>query len=67
VLGASAQLRGGDDPTDTAVRSIATAARAALGGRYDAAYASGRSLPRAEAVARIDPAPLIAAAQARLR
>jgi len=67
VLGAAAQVRGGDDPTDTTVHRIATAARDVLGAGYDPAYARGRSLPRAEAVARIDPALLAAPAQARLR
>jgi hypothetical protein len=67
VLGAAARLRGGDDPTDPTVHRIATAARAELGPGYDSVYAGGRSLPRPDAVARLDPALLVAVAQARLR
>ncbi|WP_375422812.1 BTAD domain-containing putative transcriptional regulator [uncultured Friedmanniella sp.] len=68
VLGASAQVLGSDDESDPDVRSIRAAARAGLGEAFDQHYRAGRTLTRAEAVARLDPALLgLPTAQARAR
>lgn len=56
VLGASAQLRGGDDLTDVAVKRVRRVLGDALGDRFDPAYAKGRMLPRDAALARLAPA-----------
>jgi hypothetical protein len=56
VLAATTVARGGDDPTDPTVLRLAPLLRAALGAdRYEAAYASGTALDRAEAIKRLDP------------
>jgi predicted ATPase/DNA-binding SARP family transcriptional activator len=59
LLGAGAVVRGVDDPTDPTVLQLVPLLRAALGDdRYEACYASGRTLGRAEAIERLDPAGL---------
>jgi predicted ATPase/DNA-binding SARP family transcriptional activator len=56
VLAATTVARGGDDPTDPTVLRLAPLLRAALSAdRYEAAYASGTALDRAEAIKRLDP------------
>ena len=57
VLAATTVARGGDDPTDPTVSRLAPLLRATLGeDRYEASYASGKALDRAEAIKRLDPA-----------
>ncbi len=57
LLGAAARLRGADDPTALDVTEVRAAARSVLGGpAYDAAYAGGRGLDAAAALALVDPA-----------
>ena len=57
-LGEAAAIRGIDDPEDPIVAVLATRLRAALGERFDSAYAKGRSKDRADAIADVDPAVL---------
>lgn len=57
LLGASAAVRGTDDPTDPTTAKLAPLLRAALGDdRYASAYAAGKALGRARAIERLDPA-----------
>ena len=57
LLGAAARVRGADDPTELVVARVREAARQELGASaYTAAYERGWSLPKPEAVARLDPA-----------
>jgi ATP/maltotriose-dependent transcriptional regulator MalT len=59
LLGARTVVRGGTDPTDPAAVKLAPLLRAALGAdRYEACFASGRALGRAEAINHLDPATL---------
>jgi len=59
MLGASAAVRGGEDPTDPLVTRLKAPLQEALGaGAYDRAYAAGAALSRAEALALLDPAAL---------
>ena len=56
VLGAAARLRGADDPHSPWVRRLAADGRQQAGEQaWDDAYAAGRALGRAEAIARLDP------------
>lgn len=57
LLGASAQLRGSDDWTNLHIRALTGELRAVLPD-FDERYASGRALPRSEAMAALDPARL---------
>ena len=63
LLGASAVVRGADDPTDPMAVKLAPLLRAALGDdRYERRLrAAGKALGRAEAIERLDPAALTAA------
>ncbi|HEY5820732.1 MAG TPA: hypothetical protein VIT20_02065, partial [Propionibacteriaceae bacterium] len=54
ILGASAQIRGGEDLGDPMVRRLFDALRGRNPG-FEAAYENGRSLPRKDAIARLDP------------
>jgi tetratricopeptide (TPR) repeat protein len=56
VLGAAARLRGSDDPFDPPIADIAGALRARLGEDFGEIYSGGKSLDRAAAIARLDPA-----------
>jgi ATP/maltotriose-dependent transcriptional regulator MalT len=57
LLGATARLRGADDPTAPDIKKLTATLAAALGrDGFDEAYAGGKSLDRAEAIARLDPA-----------
>jgi len=57
MMGATARLRGADDPTQLDVKRLAAALRTTLGDEgYEAAYARGRALDRDAAIARLDPA-----------
>jgi tetratricopeptide (TPR) repeat protein len=57
LLGASARLRGAEDPTEPRIARLTRDARAALGGEdFDEAYAAGWSLDPQAARARVDPA-----------
>lgn len=56
VLGAAAQIRGGDDPTDPQIRALVPRLVAQLGDGFDLAYARGRGSSRTDAVQRVDPA-----------
>jgi hypothetical protein len=57
LLGAVAVVRGTEDSTSIQFRESATRLRAALGDEeFEACYARGRSLPRASALSRLDPA-----------
>jgi hypothetical protein len=58
ILGASAVLRGADDPTDRSISQLHDRLRDRLGPALDAAVAAGSGLDRDGAVARIDPARL---------
>jgi len=59
LLGASAAVRGTDDPTDPTTAKLAPLLRAAVGDdRYETAYAAGKALGRARAIERLDPAEL---------
>jgi len=59
LLGAGAVVRGVDDPTDPTALQLVPLLRAWIGDdRYEACYASGRALGRAEAIERLDPAGL---------
>jgi predicted ATPase/DNA-binding SARP family transcriptional activator len=59
LLGASAVVRGVDDPTDPTALQLVPLLRAWIGDdRYEACYTSGRALGRAEAIERLDPAGL---------
>jgi predicted ATPase/DNA-binding SARP family transcriptional activator len=58
VLGASARLRGADDPTHPLTVSLTATLRAALGAAFAPAYAGGQAMSRSEAVSRLDPATL---------
>jgi hypothetical protein len=56
VAGASARLRGADDPGSPFVRRVVEEGRRLLGDRsWDEAYGRGRALDRAAAIARLDP------------
>jgi predicted ATPase/DNA-binding SARP family transcriptional activator len=55
LVGASARLRGTDDPTSPLVIRLTEALRADLGAEFDACYAEGLALDAAAATARIDP------------
>ena len=55
LLGASARLRGGPDPTEPTVARVTAAARAALGDAFDAEFDRGRALDAADAETAIDP------------
>jgi hypothetical protein len=57
MLGASAVLRGADDPTSVDIRRLAGELTEVLGADgFSAAYAAGRSLSRDDAIALLDPA-----------
>jgi ATP/maltotriose-dependent transcriptional regulator MalT len=56
ILGAAARLRGSDDRADPPVADLTAELHRRLGVEFDEAYASGKSLGRAEAIARLDPA-----------
>jgi len=57
LLGASARLRGSEDPTEPRITRLVHDARAAIGDEaFDEAYAAGSSLDRQAARARVDPA-----------
>jgi ATP/maltotriose-dependent transcriptional regulator MalT len=59
LLGAGAVARGADDPTDPTALQLVPLLRACLGDdRYEASYASGRTLARPDAIERLDPAGL---------
>jgi predicted ATPase/DNA-binding SARP family transcriptional activator len=59
LLGASAAVRGTDDPTDPTTAKLAPLLRAAIGAdRYESAYAAGKALGRAKAIERLDPGQL---------
>jgi predicted ATPase/DNA-binding SARP family transcriptional activator len=59
MMGATARLRGADDPTQLDVKRLSGALRAALGPqRYDTEYARGRAFDREAAIARLDPSSL---------
>jgi predicted ATPase/DNA-binding SARP family transcriptional activator len=56
VLAATTVARGGDDPTDPTAARLDPLLREALGDdRYEAVYAAGKALDRAEAIKRLDP------------
>ena len=56
VLAATTVVRGGDDPTDPTLARLAPLLRGALGDdRFEAVYASAKTLDRAEAIKRLDP------------
>jgi hypothetical protein len=56
MLGASARLRGSDDPTHPVLAGITARARARLGdASFEREYRAGRALPRDDAIARVDP------------
>ena len=55
ILGAAARLRGSDDRGDPRVADLTALLQRRLGSEFDDAYASGKSLGRAEAIARLDP------------
>ena len=64
VLGAAACVRGAEDPTDVLVAALTRVLPEALGLQaYEATYQQGLHLPRQEAMTRLDPAPLLAAAR----
>src|SRR6185312_8757873 len=56
LVGASARLRGTDDPTSPLVIRLTRLLRADLGPEFDACYAEGLALDATAATARIDPA-----------
>ncbi|HEY3714205.1 MAG TPA: BTAD domain-containing putative transcriptional regulator [Jatrophihabitantaceae bacterium] len=59
MMGATARLRGAEDPTQLDVKRLVAALRTALGDEaYAAAYGRGRALDRDAAIARLDPATL---------
>ena len=58
ILGASAAVRGADDPTDPEIIRLTSALRAVLGDDFDPAYDKGRQLSRDEALLVLDPAAL---------
>jgi tetratricopeptide (TPR) repeat protein len=58
MLGAAAAVRGSDDLTDLTSTLLRKRIQASLGGGFDEFYAQGRSLPRDEAVVRLNPARL---------
>ena len=59
LLGASAALRGGADPTEPAIAALTEQLVSVLGEpAYANAFAAGRELDRAKALARLDPARL---------
>jgi predicted negative regulator of RcsB-dependent stress response len=56
MAGATARLRGSDDPGSPFVRRVLAKGRRLLGDpAWDAAYARGRAMDRTDAIARIDP------------
>ncbi len=55
ALGAAAAIRGADDWTDLAVSALALRLRGELGEAFEARYADGRHLDRADARRRVDP------------
>lgn len=55
ALGAAAAVRGADDRTDLTVVLLTNQLTAELGVEFEARYAAGRALDRAEARARLDP------------
>jgi predicted ATPase/DNA-binding SARP family transcriptional activator len=60
ILGAAARLRGSDDATEPTISDLTTRLRAQVGRAFDENYASGWALDREGAIARIDPALLVA-------
>ncbi len=56
MLGAAAQLRGGDDRTDVTIARVREQLGAALGTGFHTAYVKGRRLDREAALARLAPA-----------
>ena len=59
MAGASAAVRGAEDPSDPTIIRLAARLRAALGAEgYASAYAAGTQLSRAEAIKHLDPAAL---------
>lgn len=58
MVGAAARLRGGEDPTDPAIRRLLDRLRTSAGAGFDAAYERGWGLSRDDAIARLDPATL---------
>jgi len=60
ILGAAARLRGSDDATEPTISDLTTRLRAQVGRAFDGNYASGWALDREGAIARIDPALLVA-------
>jgi hypothetical protein len=56
MVGAAARLRGAEDPGSPWVRRLVADGRRRAGeGAWDEAYARGRAMSRAEAIARLDP------------
>ena len=55
TLGASARIRGADDPTDTIVCRLSAELRAVPDAGFDESYAAGRCLERPAALAAINP------------
>ncbi|HEX4700248.1 MAG TPA: BTAD domain-containing putative transcriptional regulator [Actinomycetes bacterium] len=65
LIGAASRLRGSDDPTQPMIAQLVERVREQLGtAAYEKPLAVGRAMDRAEAVARLDPATLRAAAPA---
>ncbi|HEY7049884.1 MAG TPA: BTAD domain-containing putative transcriptional regulator [Jatrophihabitantaceae bacterium] len=59
MMGASARLRGADDPTQLDIKRLTAALRTTLGDeRFNSDYARGRGLDQPAAIARLDPATL---------
>ncbi|MCW2523835.1 MAG: transcriptional regulator, winged helix family, partial [Frankiales bacterium] len=58
ILGAAARLRGSDDPTDVAVRSLSERLRQTLPEQFAVCYQRGKDLDRQAALARVDPSSL---------
>jgi hypothetical protein len=58
MLGAAAAVRGSDDLTDLTTTLLRKRIQASVGGAFDEYYAQGRSLPRDEALLRLNPARL---------
>jgi predicted ATPase/DNA-binding SARP family transcriptional activator len=58
ILGAAAQLRGADDPTDVWVRALSQTLQDQPDGQFELCYQRGKALDRAGALARVDPSSL---------